>query len=101
MANPFPLMKKSHSNKKVVTYMNKTNLNLTATSVPYTLSLYFKTDNDGYAAFSLLDCRRVISAELLAKLIEYHKLVVKEMFKAESVFVISKREYDENADWSS
>ena len=34
-------------------------------------------------------------------LAQNYKLVVKEMFKAESVFVISKREYDENADWSS
>ena len=90
-------MKKFHSNKKVVTYKKKTNLNLTATSIPYTLSLYFKTDNDGYAAFSLIDCRKIINAELLAELIEHHKLFVKKMFKAKSAIVISKREYDENA----
>lgn len=83
---------------QVVTYMKETNLNLTVTSVPYTLSLYFKTDSDDYAAFSLIDCRRVINAELLDELIEHHKLVVKKMFKAESAIVISKREYDENAD---
>lgn len=77
--------------------MNETNLNLTTTSVPYTLSLYFKTDNGDYAAFSLIDCAKVISPELFDKIIEDHKLVLKEVFKAESVIVISKREYDENA----